>query len=527
MRSTNRTVGVRARSAKLVSCAAIAFAVGGIGVLAIAEPPPAKAWRAFYAGPAGFYNNAKAITTDAAGNVYVTGESATGTGSAFATVKYSPQGVELWTARYLGKPTGSDKAFSVLVGPDGNIIVAGTSDSPGPGFSDYVVVKYNAGTGAQMWATRVDGPASSSDFLLAAGLDAAGNVFATGQSYSGTDYDWVTIRLNGVTGNLEWMSPFNGVSGGPDGINDAAVDIAVDPAGNSYVAGWVQVGYNFDEEYNIYAYGVAKYDPAGVLAWSTVLGNETDPGQASKIVIDADGNPVVTGNKLGPATYKLSAETGDTIWGTEYLGPENTGAFPYDMKAAPGGGVVVAGSVCAGNVFCDESHAVWKIDDTGMVRWTSIYTSLHPNRAGGSSRGLALDAQGNAYTTGFYMFFSGPTLAVTRSVDTVGAERWIDIYHAAAPGAADSAVGLGAAIDPAGALVTVGSDGLSSKSFFSTIKYESCKADFDGSGFVDTDDFDAFVFAFEAGTDNADFDGSGFVDTDDYDAFVHAFEAGC
>ncbi|GMV27160.1 MAG: hypothetical protein AMXMBFR58_31910 [Phycisphaerae bacterium] len=54
-----------------------------------------------------------------------------------------------------------------------------------------------------------------------------------------------------------------------------------------------------------------------------------------------------------------------------------------------------------------------------------------------------------------------------------------------------------------------------------------CPADFDCTGFVDTEDFDAFVRAFEAGTDNADFDGSGFVDTDDFDAFVRAFEAGC
>ncbi len=54
-----------------------------------------------------------------------------------------------------------------------------------------------------------------------------------------------------------------------------------------------------------------------------------------------------------------------------------------------------------------------------------------------------------------------------------------------------------------------------------------CGADFDCSGFVDTDDFDEFVQAFEAGTDDADFDSSGFVDTDDFDAFVLAFEAGC
>lgn len=55
----------------------------------------------------------------------------------------------------------------------------------------------------------------------------------------------------------------------------------------------------------------------------------------------------------------------------------------------------------------------------------------------------------------------------------------------------------------------------------------ACPADFDCSGFVDTDDFTAFVLAFEEGTDNADFDASGFVDTDDFTAFVLAFEAGC
>ncbi len=54
-----------------------------------------------------------------------------------------------------------------------------------------------------------------------------------------------------------------------------------------------------------------------------------------------------------------------------------------------------------------------------------------------------------------------------------------------------------------------------------------CLADFDHSGFIDTDDFDAFVHTFELGDPLADVDHSGFVDTDDYDAFVHAFEQGC
>ncbi len=54
-----------------------------------------------------------------------------------------------------------------------------------------------------------------------------------------------------------------------------------------------------------------------------------------------------------------------------------------------------------------------------------------------------------------------------------------------------------------------------------------CPADVDCSGFVDTEDYDAFVVTFEAGDASADFDLSGFADTEDFDAFVEAFEAGC
>jgi hypothetical protein len=54
-----------------------------------------------------------------------------------------------------------------------------------------------------------------------------------------------------------------------------------------------------------------------------------------------------------------------------------------------------------------------------------------------------------------------------------------------------------------------------------------CPADFDGSGFVDTEDYDAFVQQFELGENSADFDCSGFVDIEDFSAFVAAFERGC
>ena len=55
----------------------------------------------------------------------------------------------------------------------------------------------------------------------------------------------------------------------------------------------------------------------------------------------------------------------------------------------------------------------------------------------------------------------------------------------------------------------------------------TCPADFNGDGFVNGLDFDAYVGAFESGQASADFNGDGFVNGIDYDEYVGAFEAGC
>ncbi len=58
-----------------------------------------------------------------------------------------------------------------------------------------------------------------------------------------------------------------------------------------------------------------------------------------------------------------------------------------------------------------------------------------------------------------------------------------------------------------------------------------CPPDFDGDGFLDLFDFDAFVDCFEGAAcppgRSADYDDDGFADLFDYDAFVADFEAGC
>jgi hypothetical protein len=69
-----------------------------------------------------------------------------------------------------------------------------------------------------------------------------------------------------------------------------------------------------------------------------------------------------------------------------------------------------------------------------------------------------------------------------------------------------------------------------------------CRVDADRSGFLDSDDFIAYVTAFERGCVSvgfgaelpdpdckarADYDYSGFVDSDDFIQYIEAFNNGC
>ncbi len=58
-------------------------------------------------------------------------------------------------------------------------------------------------------------------------------------------------------------------------------------------------------------------------------------------------------------------------------------------------------------------------------------------------------------------------------------------------------------------------------------EWSGCPADFDFNGFVNGDDYDAFVYWYELGDPRADYDFNGFVNGDDFDAFVAAFNGGC
>jgi len=253
-------------------------------------------WVDRYNGPENFYDWAQAIALDSSSNVYVTGYSyGSGTDYDYATVKYDTDGNELWVTRYNGPGNFYDYANAIALDSSGNVYVTGASRSSDSS-SDYATVKYDP-EGNELWVDRYNGPGNFYDYAQAIALDSSGNVYVTGYSYgSGTDYDYATVKYD-TDGNELWAARYNG----PANFGDLARAIAIDSSGNAYVTGVTGFikGSVIERDY-----ATVKYDPEGNELWVDRYNGPADfEDQACAIAIDSAGNAYVTGESLGSGTW--------------------------------------------------------------------------------------------------------------------------------------------------------------------------------------------------------------------------------
>ncbi len=295
-------------------------------------------WTNRYNGPGNSNEDGNAVAVDGDNNVIVTGSSyGSGSGSDYATIKYSSAGVPLWTNRYNGPGNGGDGARAVAVDASNNVIVTGGSAGSG-GYSDYLTIKYSS-AGVPLWTNRYNGPGNDSDGAVAVAVDASNNVIVTGYSYgSGSGADCATIKYSSAGVPL-WTNFYSG----PGNDFDGARAVAVDGSNNVIVA-----GYSFNE--TIPDYATIKYSSAGEPLWTNRYngpGNNED--RANAVAVDGSNNVIVTGFSYGNgsvtdyATIKYSS-AGVPLWTNRYNGPGNVQDTANAVVVDRSGNVIVTGS---------------------------------------------------------------------------------------------------------------------------------------------------------------------------------------
>ena len=192
-------------------------------------------WLQRYNGPANGDDQSRAVAVDAAGNVLVTGNSWNGSNWDIATLKYAAAGgTVLWEQRYNGPSNGQDYGTTIAVDSAGDVIVSGSSAS------DYYTAKYASANGALLWERRYS---RGDDQVMSMTLDNQDNVIVTGfSSGSGVGYDFYTAKYAAVDGALIWDKHYNSVTN----RDEFGGDVKVDAAGNVVVAGHASNGSTSD-----------------------------------------------------------------------------------------------------------------------------------------------------------------------------------------------------------------------------------------------------------------------------------------
>lgn len=247
-------------------------------------------WSRSYNSPADFNDEAFGVAVDGNGNVVAVGyEYRTDLppqGEDWLVRKYDGQGTLLWSRTY---HRGSEKAWGVAIDSNGSIVVVGGEFVSGVEGENWLIHKYDS-AGNLLWSRTHNGAVGGSDRAYSVAIDGDRNILVAGFERSGLSRDWL-IRKYTPDGNLLWSRTHDS----PVQDHDEATDIAVDQVGNAIVVGiedWTDVGQSWN-------WLIQKYDPGGNLLWSrthNAVANSID--WCNGVAIGMDGDFVAVGVEL-------------------------------------------------------------------------------------------------------------------------------------------------------------------------------------------------------------------------------------
>jgi hypothetical protein len=372
-------------------------------------------------------NQAVKMSLDATGSIYVLGFSQnTNTNLGYVTIKYAPNGTQLWATRYdsTNYPSATPSGFALDSSND--IVVTGNA----------LTVKYDP-NGNQLWTSPYDGAAVA--------VDSAGNSIVTGFA---STFDTTKIAPNGT--NL-WSNSYVEPNGPV--ISQAVV---VDSGGNAYVAG--------SDTYDCISEGpnlncvngplLVKYDQNGNQLWNNVAPmNSHVTVQIEGLAIDGASNVDMLANAPNEGPYSIYSYTkdGSQLWSA----PNPT----YNFLSVARGIVVdsLNNAFVTGQKHDDfdanSGFGTYKVDTNGFWVWTNTYPQTPVATSAGTA--IAIDAVNNVYVTGYSPGTNGTNDIVTIKYDPNGNMVWLQRYTSPSGG---NAAGNAIAVDNNGNVYVTGYD---------------------------------------------------------------------
>jgi hypothetical protein len=405
---------------------------------------------------------------------------------------------------YLGG-SGDDYGHAVAIDTSGCAYVVGETGSAGfptlgpeqasmAGDTDVFVTKWNAAGTGLVYSTYVGG--SNRDVALGVAVDAAGDAYVTGFTYSG-DFPITSgvLRTSFVGGSKAFVFKLNPAGNGliystflGGSGDDYGAGIAVDAAGEAHVAGYTaSVDFPtttgaFQRYYGggFYDGFLAKLNAAGsALVYATYLGG-SENDTAAGVALDPSGNIYVTGQTQSadfPTLNPVQASSSESdafvvkmsvsgqVQYSTYLG--GTGLNNGTAIAADAvGNAYVTGFTDAPD-FPVTSNAYQGVNNgsyDAFVATLNAYGSsvLNATYLGGSGSdigyGIALDGSGNIYIAGSTNSIGFPTYAATQPAYNGGGDAFVaafnnqlsNLVYATYFGGSGVDVAAGVAVDPAG-----------------------------------------------------------------------------
>jgi hypothetical protein len=389
------------------------------------------------------YDFGQAIAVDAAGNTYITGrfgQTATFGGSTVGSGADRPQmfltkldsaGNFQWARSASVTPTTSS-----LISPDqgvaldalGNVYVSGTFQ----GHADFGTITLTNDSPDVYWAKY-----SSNGTLLAAhqigisirwspidppyytnifnhtdiAIDSQGDVHFVGAFTFPVVLGSSTLTNAGngdvfhakysPSGGLIWAT-----SAGGRGA-DVGEAIAADHRGNTFVAGTFVGPANFggisltgNPERN--SGFLAKYDASGTIVWAREI--PQPQSWLVSVTVDTEGNIYAVGQQLpnvGMMLLKFDGN-GNLLWNRQI----ETQSGPYGVTTDRGNDVYVTGYILGSIDFGVTNLFSSGFSDVFVAKFASQGSPVWAKRAGaisyGEGHGLAADANGNVYVTGWF-----------------------------------------------------------------------------------------------------------------------------